>query len=490
MELSKNYYSVLGVSETASDEEIRQAYRVAAQKFHPDVNKAPGADILFKDINTAYEALSDRQKRNQHDKWLQTATSRSLEIQVDFSRRHIKKLEEAQLLYVLLKVKPLLEVDLSSSSPLNLCLVIDRSTSMKGERLQQVKQAVHTIIDNLSSEDIVSIVAFSDDAEVLVPAQRNHDPRGMKAQASSLRADGATAILSGLKLAMAQIQRHHASKYVNHIILITDGRTYGDEEDSVKLAAQAREQGIGISGIGIGEDWNDSFLDALAKETGGSSAYIANPRTVKDFLQGRIRSLATAYAERVRLVVAPTPIGTLKSALRISPDGITLKQDSQPIALGAIEGAVALTLLLQFHINTKDVELGQLFVGRVDIGAEILGKTQRIDHVIQDLYVEVTDKDITDEPSPEILGALSNLMLYQLQDRAREAIEQGDIADATRKLEILATRLFENGQEGLAQAALHEAQRVAMTQTLSSEGAKQLKYGTRALMPTHGDKDD
>lgn len=67
---SKNYYDVLGVSKTASDKEIKQAYRKLARKHHPDVN--PGdksADARFKDINTAYEVLSDPKKRKPYDKY-------------------------------------------------------------------------------------------------------------------------------------------------------------------------------------------------------------------------------------------------------------------------------------------------------------------------------------------------------------------------------------------------------------------------------------
>jgi hypothetical protein len=72
-------------------------------------------------------------------------------------------------------------------------------------------------------------------------------------------------------------------------------------------------------------------------------------------------------------------------------------------------------------------------------------------------------------------------MLYRLQERARDALASGNIAEATRSLQHLATRLFEAGEEELGQAALSEAHQVASTQLLSDEGAKRLKYGTRAL---------
>ena len=65
----RDYYDVLGISKGASDDEIRKAYRSLAKKYHPDVNKAPDAEAKFKEINEAYEVLSDKQKRSTYDQF-------------------------------------------------------------------------------------------------------------------------------------------------------------------------------------------------------------------------------------------------------------------------------------------------------------------------------------------------------------------------------------------------------------------------------------
>ncbi len=63
----KDYYEILGVKREASDSEIKSAYRKLARKYHPDVNKTKEAEAKFKDINEAYEVLSDKQKRQRYD---------------------------------------------------------------------------------------------------------------------------------------------------------------------------------------------------------------------------------------------------------------------------------------------------------------------------------------------------------------------------------------------------------------------------------------
>ena len=63
MSEKRDYYEVLGLSKGASDEEIKRAYRKMAKKYHPDINKEPGAEEKFKEVNEAYEVLSDPQKK-------------------------------------------------------------------------------------------------------------------------------------------------------------------------------------------------------------------------------------------------------------------------------------------------------------------------------------------------------------------------------------------------------------------------------------------
>ena len=61
--MGKDYYSVLGVSKGATDDELKKAYRKMALKFHPDKNQSPGAEEKFKQIGEAYDVLSDPKKR-------------------------------------------------------------------------------------------------------------------------------------------------------------------------------------------------------------------------------------------------------------------------------------------------------------------------------------------------------------------------------------------------------------------------------------------
>src|SRR5436309_6383914 len=95
-----------------------------------------------------------------------------IRLQRTLSRTMIGEGDEPQLIYVLLEAAPEGLPAQLPKLPLNLCLVIDRSSSMRGDRLNQVKEAAGRIIDQLGPDDYFSLVVFNDRADVVVAAQR------------------------------------------------------------------------------------------------------------------------------------------------------------------------------------------------------------------------------------------------------------------------------------------------------------------------------
>ncbi|PNK07738.1 molecular chaperone DnaJ, partial [Cylindrospermopsis raciborskii S10] len=73
--MARDYYEILGVSRDADKEQIKQAYRRQARKYHPDVNKEPGAEEKFKEINRAYEVLSEADTRERYNRFGEAGVS-------------------------------------------------------------------------------------------------------------------------------------------------------------------------------------------------------------------------------------------------------------------------------------------------------------------------------------------------------------------------------------------------------------------------------
>lgn len=485
MKTVQDFYTILGVAPDASAEDIKTAYRRAARRFHPDANPNPGAAAHFRDIAEAYNVLGNSSSHTDYD----LALSREglpppyFSLRVTPSKRVLKCLAEPQIIYVLVEIIPDPRFDQADASDtnLNLSLVIDRSTSMKGPRLERVIQAAHRIIDNMGPGDVLSVVSFSDRAEVVFPATSVTERAPLKAMTSTMQASGGTEIFQGLRAGVRELRRSLHSRFVNHLILLTDGQTYGDEADCLRLAEEVTKEGIGISTVGIGQEWNDKFLDEIASKTGGSSTYINSPSAIVSFLNQKVRNLGSAFAERLSLTVAPDPDVNVEYAFKLTPSPQPLPIDVQSIPLGTMEKQHPITAIFQVQMPALPREDFRTVL-RLDATGDIMRTQHRGYKVISDLSIEVSEAPALENPPMIILDALGKLTLYRMQEKAQEAISVGNIQEATRRLQNLATRLLENGEETLAHAAIAEAHRVARTTMLSEEGQKTLKYGTRALL--------
>jgi secreted protein with Ig-like and vWFA domain len=148
-----------------------------------------------------------------------------IHLQRTLSRAVLGESAEQQLLYILLEATPEGAATQLPKLPLNLCLVIDRSSSMRGDRLNQVKEAAGKILDQLGQDDHFSLVVFNDRADVIVPAQRVTNKGELRQAIGRVEAAGGTEMATGMALALQEIQRPMLSRSVSRMLLLTDGRT-------------------------------------------------------------------------------------------------------------------------------------------------------------------------------------------------------------------------------------------------------------------------
>jgi len=478
-----DYYSALGVNRDATPEQIRRAYHRKARKLHPDVSEETGATELFLNIQFAYEILSDATKRAEYDQSLPPPPRQVplVEVNTIYSRPALLRLNEPQLIYVLLDLSAPDNSRTGPSLPLNLCLVIDRSTSMQGERMDMVKATAIELVRQIRAEDTLSLVTFSDRAEVLVSAERNLTRSMIEEKIKQISTGGGTEIYQGLEAAYLEVRSKANRNSVNHIILITDGRTYGDEAQCLEIATQASVAGIGISGLGIGAQWNDIFLDGLTSRTGGSSVYVSHSGDIQQFLWQKFSGLGQVYADRVSMDLFLNPGVELCYAFRLSPDVAAL-QTFSPLPLGSILLKSHLSVLLEIRVPPLVGEIHQAGLAEGNITLDVPGASRTGLKLPIHLSRPVSASAVNQPPPTRLLQAMSRLNLYRMQERAHQVLAEGDRESATRHLQNLATRLFASGNPELARAVMAEVDQILRDQTVSEENKKQVKYGTRSLL--------
>lgn len=474
-----DYYKLLGVNSKATIGMIKKAFAALQTKFAAETGGNPERSPEFQQITHAYEVLSNPERRAVYDSLLVDTSSPLLEINVQKSREQISLLDTAQLIYLLVEIRPPSQ-NAEANLPLNLCLVLDRSTSMQGERLDQVKAAVELVVDKLSPDDVVSIISFSDRAEVVVPIGQVNNKHILMARIRSILASGGTEIFQGLHAGIQEMQQVPLSQYNNHLILLTDGHTYGDAELCLRLAKETAAHKIGISAFGIGSEWNDQFLDRLVAASGGQSGFIETPEQIIEFLRQRIKDLGAVYARNVRLLPEIHQNSQIQYAFKLKPYPQPLPIDAKEIRLGDIEGRSPLLALLEVSIDPQAIET------RIKLSLNFLADipSQGIqDRAFkQQTQILVLSEAEQIEPPEILLKAVRMLNMYRMNERVWEEVEAGHLEMATTRMRHLTTRLLEAGETKLAQQAHMEVQRLATMGTLSVEGRKRLKYGTRTLI--------
>ncbi|MFZ5818524.1 MAG: DnaJ domain-containing protein [Chloroflexota bacterium] len=478
-----DYYAVLGVRRDATQEEIKRAYLQAAQRLHPDKNKLAGETEIFLAVQQAYEVLSNPKRRSQYDALLppEQKGPSLIEYQAHYSRPNLVRLKEHQMVYILLELAPSRQSTDIPIPPLNVCLTLDCSTSMKGEKMDMLKAAAINVLRDLRPQDIFSVVTFSDRAEVLIPASYRPEKRKLESHIRTLQPSGATEIFQGIEAAYKEVQANADGTRVNHIILITDGHTYGDEPACLNLAEEAAQKGIGISAMGIGKEWNDVFLDALCSHTGGSSKYVSKPDDIHKFLVDEFETLSRVVASDVLLEFTGAPGAEITYAFRTQPEAGPLPVTS-PIHLGAVLQDTPLNVLFEYRIDPSLVEQDEVTLLAGSMKPAVAGLPTPIPPIPLDFSRPVKNEAGMDPPHPGIIHSLGKLTLYRIQDKARAELNDGQYELAAQHLKQLATNLLAQGERSLARTALIEAENILQMQSLSEEGSKAIKYGTRSLL--------
>ncbi len=488
MTLTPDYYALLGILRDATQEQVKRAYLEAAQRLHPDKNQAPGETEFFLEVQQAYETLSNPKRRKTYDATLQKDETSDGPIlhEILYSRSHLVRLDEAQLIYVLLNLRARREEEPLPIPPLNVCLVLDRSTSMKDAKMDLLKAAAIQFLRGLRMEDIFSVVAFSDRAEVIIPAAYQNDRQKLEMRIRDIQAGGATELFQGLKSGLSEVRRGRDARRVNHLILLTDGHTYGDEETCLELAAQAAQEGIGISAMGLGADWNDAFLDQVAGRTGNTSRYIARPQDIQKLLAEKFHDLTRVLSEEVTLENTLPECILLNYAFRLQPESGPLSFGATT-PLGPILRDTGLSVLFEFLVQPEALKTNRVRLLDGALKVAMAARPMPLPPIRVRFERALAATPSSSLPPPAILQALSRLTLYRMQERARNQSQAGEFDRATRSLKHLAAHLLEQGHRDLAQTVLLEAENLQRKHTFSLTGEKEIKYATRALLMQEGE---
>lgn len=203
--------------------------------------------------------------------------------------------------------------------PMNLSVVLDRSGSMTGAKIEKARQAACVAIDQLGDEDYFSLVTFDNETEVLLPPERVGGPRqreALKERIDRIRPGGGTAIYAGVSLGAQQLRRFVDRERINRMVLLSDGLANvgpSRPSDLARLGGELRREGMSVTTIGLGDDYNEDLMAALAEASNANYYYVRDAEKLPGIL-----------AEE--LGVARSLIGRSVIIRILVPDGVRIRE--------------------------------------------------------------------------------------------------------------------------------------------------------------------
>jgi Ca-activated chloride channel family protein len=195
---------------------------------------------------------------------------------------------------------------------INVALVLDRSGSMTGEKIEYARQALLAVVAGLDRRDTASLTVFDHEVNVLVPA-RTMDPEGVRAMREAITrtaARGNTALFDGWLLGSREAALHQHAAGLSRVVLVSDGLANQGLTDRTQIAAhvgELRARGISSSTIGVGVDFDEVLLRSMAEMGGGNFHFVEHPAVIPQVVRGEFGELMRPYATGIEVRVLAPP---------------------------------------------------------------------------------------------------------------------------------------------------------------------------------------
>jgi Ca-activated chloride channel family protein len=191
-------------------------------------------------------------------------------------------------------------------APLSLAVVLDTSGSMAGEKMDDAKASVLRLLREMQDDDEIAVVRYSDEAEVLQPlAKVGRIRHELVAKIQGLDSGGGTAIPRGLGAGLKALDEAGRGR-VRRVVLVSDGLD-STRTEAERLARTSFEHGVTISSLGIGLDFDESYMNGVASSGHGNFGFVKDGAALAGFLQRELAETATTTAENVRVRVKLPP---------------------------------------------------------------------------------------------------------------------------------------------------------------------------------------
>ncbi|MFW5870901.1 MAG: vWA domain-containing protein [Verrucomicrobiota bacterium] len=364
--------------------------------------------------------------------------------------------------------------------PVNLSIVLDRSGSMSGKKLERAKEAAIEALHRLDGRDIFSLVVYNHKVKTVVEAQSASNTEWIEKRIRSIGSNGNTALFAGVSQGAAEVRKNIEENFVHRIILLSDGLANvgpSSASDLGRLGAGLLKEGISVTTVGVGNDYNEDLMARLSRKSDGNTYFVENSRGLARIFKEELGDLLSVVARKVKLIIE-------------CPDGV------RPLRIIGREGRI--------HSGNVELYLNQLYGGQekfalveVKLPAVKAGEKREI-AVARVRYENVFTED-TESATGRVDGAFSenrktveeseNVKVrasYEVnlnamaQEKAIKLADEGKAKEAAKVLKESAQKLDKVGKKYGDSALVKRARQIEVqAESIEQEGLS--KGGRKAL---------
>lgn len=345
--------------------------------------------------------------------------------------------------------------EIAGRPDMSLAIVIDRSGSMAGDKIVQAKNAAIGIIDRLGVRDRVAVVQYDDSAQVILPSTTMDSAGKARARAKidSIQDNGGTNLHDGLALGRDEVLKVAGQGTFNRVLLLSDGVANVGIVDTATLsqvASSAAEKGVRITTIGLGLDYNEDLMEALAEYGRGQYYYVKDGNDLQAVFTGELKNIQATVATNSELRLAPACEGVDI----VEVYGYATRREGRDTLINMADIFGGDTRKIVARVKVPAGRLGMINVVRVTMSYDDAQSHQR-KTVELAVGAEISADAVAVEQSAnkDVVTAALEVESARAMREAADAYKRGDVAQATS-----INRAWRNkAQEQAAQYALPAA---------------------------------
>lgn len=336
-------------------------------------------------------------------------------------------------LYTQLELEALEEIiETKDRVSLNLSVVLDRSGSMGGSKIEKAKKAVEFIVENLSKSDIFSLVIYDDVIDTIIEANPIAEKATILAKVRSITARNMTDLHGGMMEGVKQVRLNTNLEYRNVVLLLSDGLANVGITSRIQVGEAAKavhdNDGITISTFGIGDDFDEDMLVNIADSASGEFYYIKSADDIPKFIEKEFKGLLATIASNIKVRVHPASGVNIERIL-----GVSLQdQKTQPLKLGDLRSGNNRLVILDLMLSPGKLDTKQEIVSFQVEWIPVQSGTETMSQQFPCSITYTNDEKLLETENQSVLDNVVILETALVRERAIHLADRGEFSAAQK----------------------------------------------------------